>query len=106
MSWIKAAPRDSIELGQTIAKVIDGERVVLCRLSDDEICAVEDCCSHDDAPLGQGQLVGHQIECPRHGARFDVRSGAALRMPAASPIETYPARIRGEWIEVDLDSVS
>jgi 3-phenylpropionate/trans-cinnamate dioxygenase ferredoxin subunit len=104
MSWTKAAPDGSVEPGQARVVSVGGERLVLCRLSASEVYAVEDTCSHDDGSLGQGRLEGGQIECPRHGARFDVRTGAATRMPAASPIATFPARLADGWIEVDLEA--
>jgi len=103
MSWIRALSAEELPIGQTRLSLLDGERVVLCRVSDGEVYAIEDSCSHDDGPLGEGKLEEDVIECPRHGARFDVRTGAAVRMPAATPIETYPARISDGWIEVDLE---
>jgi len=62
--------------------------------------AIEDLCTHDGGPLAEGVLEGCVIECPRHGARFDVRSGAVLAMPATAPIPTYEVRVEGEDIQV------
>lgn len=62
--------------------------------------AIEDVCTHDGGPLAEGVLEGCVIECPRHGARFDVRSGAVLAMPATAPIPTYEVRVEGEDIQV------
>jgi 3-phenylpropionate/trans-cinnamate dioxygenase ferredoxin subunit len=64
--------------------------------------AIEDLCSHDDGPLGDGDLDGHEIACPRHGARFDVRSGRALTFPAVEDIPAYPLRIIDDKIQVGL----
>ena len=55
--------------------------------------AIEDLCSHDDGPLGDGELDGYEVGCPRHGARFDVRTGKALTFPAVEDISAYPIRI-------------
>ena len=55
--------------------------------------AVEDVCTHDGGPLGEGKLDGCELICPRHGARFDVRTGAATRMPAIEPAPTYAVRV-------------
>ena len=66
------------------------------------VFVVEDRCSHDDGELGEGSLHGTEIECPRHGARFDVGSGRATRMPAVAPIETFEARIDGDDIVVEV----
>ncbi|MCG3135762.1 MAG: Biphenyl 2,3-dioxygenase, ferredoxin component [Planctomycetes bacterium] len=68
---------------------------------------VENRCSHDDGPLGAGRLVegasgSAEIECPRHGARFELATGRASRMPAVSPIERFPARVSGDDVLVDI----
>ncbi len=75
--------------------------MLLCNV-DGTIYAVEDVCTHDGAPLDQGELEGSCIVCPRHGARFDVTSGAALTLPAVLPLPTYPVRIEGDAVYVDV----
>lgn len=77
-------------------------RVGLIRL-DGEVCAFQDVCTHDDGPLAEGELDGEEIVCPRHGARFNMRTGAATKMPATEDIEVYPVRLSGDEIEIDLD---
>jgi len=64
--------------------------------------AIEDNCSHEDEPLGEGQLQGYEIVCPWHGARFDVRSGKALTLPAVEDIPAYPVQVRDAQIWVGL----
>lgn len=64
--------------------------------------AIEDLCSHDDGPLGDGDIEGHEVICPRHGARFDVRTGKALTLPAVEDIPAYPVRCVAGKIEVGL----
>jgi len=66
------------------------------------VFVVENRCSHDDGPLGEGKLFGLELECPRHGARFDVSTGRATRMPAVAPIETFPAAIEGADVFVEM----
>jgi len=69
------------------------------------IFVLEDRCSHDDGELGEGRLIlngNAEIECPRHGARFDMATGAQTRMPAVSPIESFPVRVDGDDVYVDL----
>jgi len=56
--------------------------------------AIEDRCSHDDGPLCEGLREGFEIECPRHGARFDLRTGAVLSLPATEGVETFPVTVR------------
>jgi 3-phenylpropionate/trans-cinnamate dioxygenase ferredoxin subunit len=64
--------------------------------------AIEDLCSHDDGPLGDGDLEDHEIICPRHGARFDVQTGKALTLPAVEDIPAYPVRVVADKIEVGM----
>ncbi|RPH69919.1 non-heme iron oxygenase ferredoxin subunit [bacterium] len=69
---------------------------------DGEIYAIGDVCSHDDGPVGDGELEGYEIICPRHGARFDVRSGKVLHFPAVEDIPAYPVRVIEDQIEVGI----
>ncbi len=62
--------------------------------------AVEDRCTHDDGPLAEGEVVGLEIECPRHGARFDLRSGKVTRLPAVSPIRWFPVRVENGDLQI------
>ena len=64
--------------------------------------AIADVCSHDDGPVAEGELDGFDIECPRHGARFDVRSGKVLSFPAIVDIPAYPVKIEENEILVGL----
>lgn len=65
--------------------------------------AIEDVCTHDDGPVAEGELYGYEIECPRHGARFDIRTGAVTRMPAVIPVNWFPTRVENDEIQVGLD---
>ena len=67
-----------------------------------EFYAIADLCSHDDGPLGDGDLEDHEIICPRHGARFDVRTGKVLSLPAVEDISAYPVRCIDGKIEVGV----
>jgi nitrite reductase/ring-hydroxylating ferredoxin subunit len=64
--------------------------------------AIEDLCSHDDGPLGDGDVEGYEVICPRHGARFDLRTGKALTLPAVEDIPAYPIRVVDERILVGV----
>ena len=68
--------------------------------------AIEDICTHDGGPLAEGELDGCEIECPRHGARFDVRDGSVRAMPATGPVPTFGARVEGEEIQLTTDSAA
>jgi 3-phenylpropionate/trans-cinnamate dioxygenase ferredoxin subunit len=95
----------------TVARVGDipsgGVKVV--RLEDQSIAlfhvdgayyAMDDICTHDGGPLAEGFLEGDVIECPRHGAKFDVKTGAVLCLPATAPVPMYAVRIEGDEIKV------
>ena len=63
---------------------------------------IDDVCTHDGGPLGDGQLCGHELACPRHGAKFDVRTGKALTMPATEDTRVHEVRVVGEDVQVRL----
>jgi len=100
--YVKVARADEIPPGEKKIVEVDGLLVVLVNL-DGEFYAIEDVCTHDGGPLGEGELEGHELICPRHGARFDVRTGDVLRLPAPVPVPTYQVRVRGDDILVDVD---
>ena len=64
--------------------------------------ALDDVCTHDGGPLAEGQLDGYHIICPRHGARFDIRTGEALTMPATEPTTAHEVKIEGDTVLVRL----
>ena len=87
-----AAARD-FEPGARLSLVVDDTPVLLFRIGD-QFYAIEDLCTHDGQPLADGPLEGTEIKCPRHGARFDVRTGAALCMPATEPVTVFDVETR------------
>ena len=99
MAFVKVAQLTDVPPGRTKEVVVGGARLLLCNV-DGHLYAVGDVCTHDNGPLGQGQLNAHEIECPRHGARFDVRSGKVTCLPAIIPIPTYEAKVEGADILV------
>ena len=94
----------SSELVEGKARVFEAEnvRIALCKV-ESRIYAIEDLCTHDDGPLGEGSVHGFAIECPRHGARFDVRDGSVLRMPAACPVRTFPVHEKDGQILAEIE---
>ena len=72
-----------------------GERVVVLFHVAGQFYCIDDVCTHDGGPLGDGCLQGFQISCPRHGAKFDIRSGAALTMPATIDTMAHEVRVEG-----------
>jgi 3-phenylpropionate/trans-cinnamate dioxygenase ferredoxin subunit len=91
-----------LEEGRARVFRVEDLRIALCRVGA-RIYAVEDLCTHDEGPLGEGRLDGFAIECPRHGARFDVRDGKVLRMPAAFPVRTFPTHEKDGQVYVEID---
>jgi 3-phenylpropionate/trans-cinnamate dioxygenase ferredoxin component len=97
-----------------VAKVSDlapGEKLLVDYLDspvglfnlEGQFYAIDDVCTHDGGPLVEGELHGHVIVCPRHGARFDVKTGAVLTLPAYAPVGTYTVKIEGEDILIAPD---
>jgi 3-phenylpropionate/trans-cinnamate dioxygenase ferredoxin subunit len=95
-----SAKVSQISNGETHRVRAGGHDVLLCNV-DGAIFAIEDVCSHDGGALDAGELDGCRIMCPRHGAYFDVTTGAALTLPAILPLPTYAVRVEGDDIFVD-----
>jgi 3-phenylpropionate/trans-cinnamate dioxygenase ferredoxin subunit len=103
MAFARVAALSDVPVGKVQVVEVDGLPIALCNV-DGQIYAIDDVCTHDEGPLDQGELDGAQIECPRHGARFDVRSGKALTLPAVMPVHTYRVDVREGEIFIDPDS--
>jgi len=83
---------DLVTDGGTLVDVA-GTPVAVFRV-DDNVYAIEDTCSHAEASLSEGDVFDGEVECPRHGAAFDIATGAALTLPATQPVRTYTTEIR------------
>jgi 3-phenylpropionate/trans-cinnamate dioxygenase ferredoxin subunit len=97
--FVPVASVDEVPPGGRKLVWIDEEPAVLFRVEGEFFC-IADVCSHDGGPLGEGELYGHEIECPRHGALFDIRTGEALTLPATAPAAVYQVRVEGDRILV------
>ena len=82
---------------------VDDRLVVLANVGG-EYFAIDDVCTHDGGPLSEGQLCNHAIACPRHGAKFDLRTGAALTMPATQPTIAHEVKLEGSDIFIRVKS--
>ena len=87
--------------GERLFVQIDDRELVVFKIAGDYF-AIGDVCSHDDGPLGEGDLEDYDVICPRHGARFDIRSGKVNSLPAVVDIPAYPVRVVGDQIEVGI----
>ena len=99
--FVKLAETGDVAPGQVRVYEVQGRSIALCNV-DGAFYAIDDVCTHDGGPLDQGEIDGHQIECPRHGARFDVRDGRALTLPAVRPVGSYPVRVEDGVVKVGL----
>jgi 3-phenylpropionate/trans-cinnamate dioxygenase ferredoxin component len=100
--WVRvASTSDCPNDGCLHATAADGKQVVVIRTGG-EYFAMEDKCSHQDFPLSDGEVEDGVIECIFHGARFDIRTGKALSLPAIKPVKTYPVEIREGEVYVQV----
>jgi nitrite reductase/ring-hydroxylating ferredoxin subunit len=102
--FVVVAKTSEIEEGQVkIVRV--GEASIGVTLVAGEYFAFANMCTHDDGPVAEGELDEHTIECPRHGARFDIRTGRALSLPAVTPLPVYAVEVDGDTIKVSSNPV-
>lgn len=90
--WIRVCAHSEILPGEH-KLVWDGDTPIAVFNIDGDLYAIADVCTHDGGDLADGELFGHAIECPRHGARFDVRTGAVLAPPAVEPTASFPVKV-------------
>ena len=100
---VDVAAVGEIPEGQVKVAVANGTRIALCNYGG-TIYAIDDVCTHDGGSLDQGELIDNEIECPRHGARFDVTTGFVTRLPAVRPVRSYPVQVRDGRIFVEVTS--
>ncbi|MBK6325605.1 MAG: non-heme iron oxygenase ferredoxin subunit [Chloroflexi bacterium] len=102
--FIKIARLDDIPPGGRLWYDFAEETVVVFNVGGTLYC-LADRCTHDDGPLEDGELEDHQIECPRHGARFDIRTGKALCLPATSPVPTFAVKVADGDVYVESPDI-
>lgn len=101
MKYYRIAKKADVPDGERLFFELEGQPIVLFALGG-EYYATGDVCTHDNGPLGDGDLEEYEIVCPRHGARFDIRTGKVLRFPAVKDIPIYPVRVMDGFIEVGI----
>ncbi|MBL8115895.1 MAG: non-heme iron oxygenase ferredoxin subunit [Anaerolineae bacterium] len=97
--YISVATLDELPVGERMVVEVGREWVALFNV-DGKVYAIADVCTHDDGPLAEGELTGCVIECPRHGATFDISNGKVLSAPAFSDVPSYAVRIEGNDIQI------
>jgi 3-phenylpropionate/trans-cinnamate dioxygenase ferredoxin subunit len=100
--WVTVAKASEIGAGQSRVVDVDGASVAVFNLGG-EYFAIEDVCTHDGGQLTGGTIEGAQIVCPRHGARFCIRTGEALSAPAYEPTAKFPVRVENGEVQVRDD---
>lgn len=99
--FVEVASLSDVPNGERLYLQVDDLSIVIFNIAGN-FFAIADICSHDDGPLGDGELEGFEVQCPRHGATFDVRDGKALTLPAIVDIPAYPVKVVDNKIELGL----
>jgi nitrite reductase/ring-hydroxylating ferredoxin subunit len=99
--FVKVATIDEMTSQPARCIEVEGEKLALFK-SEDAFCALSDTCTHRGGPLSEGEVEGTEVTCPWHGAKFDLRTGAVLGPPARTGVRSYPVRVTGRDIEVEI----
>jgi nitrite reductase/ring-hydroxylating ferredoxin subunit len=97
--YITVASTEDFQSGDRIVVEVNGHNVAVFMVGGNYY-AIRDICPHDDGPLADGTLDGTVIECPRHGATFDLTSGKVLSFPAITDVPWYPVRLAGNEVQI------
>ena len=101
--YVTVAKVADVPAGEARIVEANGRSIALCHVAGDRIYAIDNVCTHDSGPLGDGTLRGEEIECPRHGALFDVKSGAAQTLPAVRGVRAYDVRVVDDDVQIALE---
>lgn len=101
VEFVAVAAESELPPGKRLFVSVDNYNIVVFNIAGSYF-AIGDLCSHDNGPVGEGELEGYEITCPRHGARFDIRTGRVLALPAVIDIPAYPTRVVDGQVEVGL----
>ncbi len=101
MAELREIDVTGLEEGSKKLIMVDGKPIALLRVGG-EYFAIEDTCTHAEASLSEGFLDGHEIECPLHGARFDIRTGDALAMPAFEGVKNFPVHTKDGKVFIEI----
>jgi 3-phenylpropionate/trans-cinnamate dioxygenase ferredoxin subunit len=98
---VTVAKASDVKPGQMKSFQVKGKRILIANW-EGTLFATDDICTHDGGTLSDGELVEGEVECPRHGGRFDLRTGAVTALPPMFPIKTYPVHVEGDQIMVEV----
>ena len=99
--FIKVATTDELEDEQAKLVEVEGQKMALLRV-EGTFYALSDTCTHRGGPLSEGTVEGAEVTCPWHGAKFDIRTGAVLGAPARRGVTSYPVRVTGADVEIEV----
>jgi 3-phenylpropionate/trans-cinnamate dioxygenase ferredoxin subunit len=99
--YVRVGKASDIPAGRAEVFDVEDRKIAVFRL-EDGFYAIEDICTHDGGPLAEGEIEEDQVICPRHGARFNIKTGDALTLPAVTPVESYPVRVEGNELFIGL----
>jgi 3-phenylpropionate/trans-cinnamate dioxygenase ferredoxin subunit len=99
----RVASLDDVPEGE-VRVVMCGDRELALSNVDGTLHAIDNVCTHDGGPLGEGRLRGNRVICPRHGAAFDARTGKVLTLPAVRSVRSYPVSVDGDEVLVDIEA--
>ena len=101
MAWVKVAQVNDLAVGEMTQVTLEDDDIALYRL-EDGFYATSNVCTHASEFLSEGSLQGSIVACPRHGGKFDVRTGKAVAFPCVVPVEVYPVEVRGTEVWLDF----
>ncbi len=102
MSYVPVAREDDVPRGEVRVVDADGRSLALGHCADGTWGAIDNVCTHDGGTLGEGELEDCLVECPRHGARFDLATGEVKALPAVFPVNAYPVRVVDGEVQIDV----
>ncbi|MEM1430434.1 MAG: MocE family 2Fe-2S type ferredoxin [Pseudomonadota bacterium] len=105
-AWTKACAADDIDTEDLIRFDHDGRTFAIYRSPDDEFFCTDGYCTHEDVHLADGLVMDYVVECPGHNGQFDYRTGEAKRAPACVNLCTYPVRVEGDDVFIQIDGPS
>lgn len=105
-NWIEVCASDDIEEEDLIRFDCDGRTFAIYRSPDNEYFATDGLCTHENVHLEDGLVIDDVIECPKHNGRFNYKTGEALAAPVCVDLKTYPVKVEGGSVFIDLASLS
>ena len=105
IEFVEIAPASELPNGERLFVEIEGKPIVIFNIAG-QFFSIADVCSHDDGPVGEGDIEGYKITCPRHGGEFDIQTGKAVQLPAVVDIPAYAVKIVDGMIQLGLPKES